>query len=77
MLRKKLDEITREVDVSKHEQLLRDLSKEIENTIQVLISPHQVSRYTCIVYIFDFVEDEYYESIVTRDIFSSPDFVTF
>lgn len=81
MLRQKLDEITNEDDVNKHVQLLRELSEESENTIQVLRSAHQVSRYTCMVYIFDFVEDEYYESIATYfqiiQVIAGTEFVTY
>ena len=58
-----------------------ELSEKIDNSILILDSPHSISRYTCIVYIFDFVENDYYKNIATyfhiKEVFAGPEFMAF
>lgn len=79
MLRKRLKQIIAS-NVSDHPSLLEDLSREIENTIKILDSEHPIDRYTCFVYVFDFVEDPAYVRIATYGsgrVFAGPEFVKF
>lgn len=68
MLRERLRQITETEDVSTHSILLEELSSEIQNTIQILESEYPIDRYTCFVYVFDFIEDPEYVGIASHGI---------
>lgn len=75
--RQKLQEMTQELDVSKHPALLIGLSKTYPNSILILPSAHPIDRYTCLVHAFDFTEKKEYLEIATCGsgrIFASPAF---
>jgi hypothetical protein len=65
-LRKKLEEMTRVDDVSRHFALLADVTREYPNTIMLLDSPHPIRRYTCLMHVLDFAEKPDYETIATH-----------
>jgi hypothetical protein len=67
MLRKKLQKMTEVDDVSRHPDLLAAVSRECPNTISLLLSPHPIRRYTCLMHVFDFAEKDEYAAIATRD----------
>ena len=80
MLRKRLKQLTDNCDTSIHHELLVVLSGEIKNTIRLLDSEHPIDRYTCIVYVFNLVDDPEYVEIASFGIgrvFAGPEFVSF
>lgn len=66
MLRKRLEEMTRVDDVSRHPALLAALTRECPNTIVLLDSAHPIRRYTCLMHVFDLAEKEDYAAIATH-----------
>jgi len=62
-LRERLEGMTRVDDVSQHPALLAALTRECPNTITLLDSIHPIGRYTCLMYVFDFVEKPEYVAI--------------
>lgn len=65
MLRERLRLITETQDVGTHSGMLEELSNEIQNTIQISESEYPISRYTCLMYVFDFTEDPRYVDIAS------------
>lgn len=66
MLRKKLEEMTRVDDVSRHPALLAALTRDYPNTIALLESDHLIRRYTCLMHVFEFEEKPDYAAIATH-----------
>jgi len=75
MLRKKLQEMTEVLDVSRHPAMLKELSRTCPNTIAILKSPHRLDRYTCAMYAFDFTEKREYVQIAAHGPFAGKDFL--
>jgi len=64
-------------NVSRHPELLAGIAREIPNTIRLVTSPYSISRYTCLLHVFGFVEKSEYVEIARRGFnvgYASPDF---
>jgi hypothetical protein len=74
---KRLQEMTEVSDVLRYPELLAGIAREIPNTIKLVASPYSISRYTCLVHVFDFAEKSEYVEIARRGFnvgYASPDF---
>lgn len=78
MLRQRLQTMTEEEDGTLHPALLKALTLECPNTVQIVHSPHPLERYTCLVHALGFTEQPEYLAIATRPFnrvaYASPDF---
>lgn len=69
--------MTQNEDVASHPHLLATIATECSHTIYVVMSPHPISRYTCLMHVFDFVEKPEYIAIADwglGNVFASADF---
>ncbi len=70
MLRHKLEEMTADKRVDRHEAMLADISRACPNTIRVLRSPHPHARYTCMMHAFDFTERPEYVTVAELNVWA-------
>jgi hypothetical protein len=78
LLRRKLENITKNNSVDQQPRLIEALRKEIPHTIQIAVSELPIEKYTCIPYAFDLSNNPDYSEISKLGmgrVFASMDFV--
>lgn len=65
MLRGRLQEMTEVTDVSRHPQLLMQLTRYVQNSIRILESEYPIKKYNCVMHAFNFTKNTTYIKIAS------------